>query len=101
MPASPHRPVNRSSRIAAAQGDRWTTAENSAQYPCDHGQSGAVGMRIRVMLATVLTTSLAAQAAPLPDPFGPPQRHWAKLPDGRAWGTSAGIEIGPHGEIWV
>jgi DNA-binding beta-propeller fold protein YncE len=36
-----------------------------------------------------------------PDPFGPPQRHWAHLPDGRPWGQSAGIEIGPHGEIWV
>ena len=36
-----------------------------------------------------------------PDPFGPPQRHWAHLPDGRAWGQSAGIEIGPKGEIWV
>ena len=40
--------------------------------------------------------------APLPpDPFGPPERHWAKLPDGKAWGQSAGIEIGPKGEIWV
>jgi hypothetical protein len=36
-----------------------------------------------------------------PDPFGPPQRHWARLPDGRPWGQSAGIEIGPRGEIWV
>jgi hypothetical protein len=37
----------------------------------------------------------------LPDPFGPPQRQWAKLADGKAWGTTAGIEIGPHGEIWA
>jgi len=37
----------------------------------------------------------------LPDPFGPPQRQWARLPDGKPWGQSAGIEIGPHGEIWV
>ena len=36
-----------------------------------------------------------------PDPFGPPERHWAHLPDGRPWGQSAGIEIGPKGEIWV
>ena len=36
-----------------------------------------------------------------PDPFGPPERQWAHLSDGRAWGTTAGIEIGPHGEIWA
>jgi DNA-binding beta-propeller fold protein YncE len=36
-----------------------------------------------------------------PDPFGPPERHWAHLPDGKPWGQSAGIEIGPKGEIWV
>jgi sugar lactone lactonase YvrE len=58
-------------------------------------------MRNLLVLAAALAATLAAQAATLPDPFGPPQRHWAKLPDGRAWGTSAGIEIGPHGEIWV
>jgi DNA-binding beta-propeller fold protein YncE len=38
---------------------------------------------------------------PLPDPFGSPQRQWAKLADGKPWGTTAGIEIGPHGEIWA
>ncbi|HSS14198.1 MAG TPA: hypothetical protein VLL04_09910, partial [Rhizomicrobium sp.] len=36
-----------------------------------------------------------------PDPFGPAQRQWARPADGRSWGQSAGIEIGPHGEIWV
>ena len=58
-------------------------------------------MRIPVIAAVFAATMAAAMAAPLPDPFGPPQRQWAKLPDGRAWGTSAGIEIGPHGEIWA
>jgi streptogramin lyase len=63
-------------------------------------------MKIRIALALVaLTTAAAAQTAiaqtGLPDPFGPPQRQWAKLADGHAWGTTAGIEIGPHGEIWA
>ena len=58
-------------------------------------------MRIPVIAAVFAATMAAAMAAPLPDPFGPPQRQWAKLPDGRPWGTSAGIEIGPHGEIWA
>jgi DNA-binding beta-propeller fold protein YncE len=49
----------------------------------------------------VMTGATAVAQTSLPDPFGPPQRHWAKLPDGRPWGSSAGIEIGPHGEIWA
>ena len=26
---------------------------------------------------------------------------WAELPDGRTWGSTAGIDIGPDGHIWV
>ena len=48
----------------------------------------------------LMGASALAQTS-LPDPFGPPERHWAKLPDGKPWGTTAGIEIGPHGEIWA
>ena len=45
--------------------------------------------------------ALAQGKVSLPDPYGPPQRHWASLPGGKPWGASAGIEIGPHGEIWA
>lgn len=41
-----------------------------------------------------------AQTA-LPDPYNPPQRQWTRLPDGKPWGSSAGIEIGPKGELWA
>ena len=63
-------------------------------------------MKIRIALAlAALATTATAQTGTaqigLPDPFGPPQRQWAKLADGHAWGTTAGIEIGPHGEIWA
>ncbi|HEX3756662.1 MAG TPA: hypothetical protein VHV26_16450, partial [Rhizomicrobium sp.] len=63
-------------------------------------------MKIRLALALMaLAFPAAAQMSPspvgLPDPFGPPQRQWAKLADGKPWGTTAGIEIGPHGEIWA
>jgi hypothetical protein len=51
-------------------------------------------------LAMMAVASAVAQTS-LPDPFGSPQRQWAKLADGHAWGTTAGIEIGPHGEIWA
>src|SRR5437870_21554 len=26
---------------------------------------------------------------------------WAQLPDGRKWGSTAGVEIGPDGHIWA
>ena len=37
----------------------------------------------------------------LPNPYEPAIRNWAKLPDNRAWGSTAGIEIGPHNEMWA
>ena len=52
-----------------------------------------------VLIALLLLTG-AAQAQ-LPDPYNPPERQWAKLPDGGPWGSSAGIEMGPHGELWA
>src|SRR6266478_5098842 len=27
--------------------------------------------------------------------------NWAKLPEGRTWGSAAGVDIDPHGHIWV
>ncbi len=40
-------------------------------------------------------------AAGLPDPYEQPVRNWGNLPDGRPWGSTAGIERGPRGEIWA
>jgi hypothetical protein len=45
-----------------------------------------------------------SQMAPvndLPNPYQPPERNWAKHPDGRAWGSTAGIDFGPKGELWA
>jgi DNA-binding beta-propeller fold protein YncE len=54
------------------------------------------------LCAATLVMGQMPMPKPLPpNPFGPPQRQWARLADGRAWGTTAGIEIGPHGEIWA
>jgi DNA-binding beta-propeller fold protein YncE len=54
-------------------------------------------------LAATATAVMGQMPMPksLPDPFGPPQRQWARLADGKPWGTTAGIEIGPKGEIWA
>src|SRR5436190_22684356 len=64
-----------------------------------------IALMLSALALAALTTAAAAQMTPaptgLPDPFGPPQRQWARLADGHPWGTTAGIEIGPHGEIWA
>ena len=36
----------------------------------------------------------------IPSPYAAPQHQWAS-PSSGAWGSSAGIERGPHGEIWA
>jgi DNA-binding beta-propeller fold protein YncE len=36
----------------------------------------------------------------IPSPYGPPQHQWASPATG-AWGSTAGIERGPRGEIWA
>lgn len=52
------------------------------------------------LLAVLLLTATPALAQ-LPNPYNPPERQWTKLPDGRPWGSSAGIDIGPNGELWA
>jgi hypothetical protein len=37
----------------------------------------------------------------LPAPYGPPEHQWASPSSSDKWGSSAGIERGPHGEIWA
>ncbi|MEO8050250.1 MAG: peptidyl-alpha-hydroxyglycine alpha-amidating lyase family protein [Acidobacteriota bacterium] len=48
-----------------------------------------------------LAQSTADPASGLADPYQAAVRNWAVLPDQRTWGSTAGIEIGPHNEIWA
>ena len=36
----------------------------------------------------------------LPNPYKT-VRDWASLPDGRKWGSTAGVDVGPDGHIWA
>jgi sugar lactone lactonase YvrE len=54
-----------------------------------------------ILAAALTVLTIAPAFAELPNPYQTPQRRWAVLPDGAHWGTSAGIEIGPKGEIWA
>ena len=38
---------------------------------------------------------------PLPNPNPTVIKEWGPLPDGRTWGSTAGVEIGPDGHVWA
>ena len=49
--------------------------------------------------AAMLTSDLVER--PLPNPNPTVLLDWAPLPDGRVWGSTAGIDIGPDGHVWA
>ena len=55
------------------------------------------------MEAEAADTGLSADLVQrlLPNPTGEVITQWVDLPDGRTWGSTAGIDIGPDGHIWV
>ena len=57
-------------------------------------------MKFAIALAFVCLP-VAALAQGLNQPYGAPEHQWATPPAGGPWGSSAGIERGPHGEIWA
>jgi hypothetical protein len=57
-------------------------------------------LKIRLALALVCFPVAASAQDVIPSPFGAPEHQWASPASG-AWGSSAGIERGPHGEIWA
>jgi DNA-binding beta-propeller fold protein YncE len=66
--------------------------------------SKAAKLRLAIsLLSLALGGSAAAQSAPesLPNPYTKVVEHWAKLPEGRAWGSAAGISVDSKGDIWV
>jgi hypothetical protein len=39
--------------------------------------------------------------SPLPNPNPTVITNWGTLPDGRTWGSTAGVDIGPDGHVWA
>ena len=60
-------------------------------------------MKLHLALAAIAGLSAPAWAQDIPAPYGAPEHQWAAPPGGAPgqWGSSAGIERGPHGEIWA
>jgi hypothetical protein len=56
------------------------------------------------MIATAGLSGLAQESSPprndLPNPYKTIE-NWAKLPDGRKWGSTSGVWIGPDGNVWT
>ncbi len=52
-------------------------------------------------LAALLLLTAGAQAADVPSPYKPGEHEFGTPPAGKPWGSSAGLERGPHGEIWA
>ena len=55
---------------------------------------------LALLLLSAPVFQRGAQAQDIPAPYGPAQQQWAK-PETGEWGSSAGIERGPKGEIWA
>ena len=59
---------------------------------------------IAAFVLTGVSVGTQTDVGPVNDLLNPYQaaaRNWATLPDGRAWGSTAGIDIGAKGEIWA
>ncbi|HVV27583.1 MAG TPA: peptidyl-alpha-hydroxyglycine alpha-amidating lyase family protein [Rhizomicrobium sp.] len=62
-------------------------------------------MKFRLALAIAafpLCVQAGTLSSSLPSPYAVPEHQWATPPAGEEkWGSTAGIERGPHGEIWA
>jgi sugar lactone lactonase YvrE len=67
------------------------------------------GGRVQFLLAATIVAVAGAFVAIAPDDAAPnsqpnPYRtveNWAKLPEGRTWGSTSAVDLGPDGSIWV
>src|ERR1051325_4796918 len=61
--------------------------------------SGVAVLAVSVALSSA-QSSYAPPNAGLPNPYRAIP-DWAKLPDGRQWGATAGVAVAPNGNIWA
>jgi len=62
-------------------------------------------LAVGIAILSLSGVNARAQASyPPPNDLPNPYRtvlHWAQLPDGRKWGSTSGVTIGPDGNIWT
>jgi DNA-binding beta-propeller fold protein YncE len=68
-----------------------------------NGAARFVRLGAVVIVTAVVSTQAPADPASqnLPNPTPVVTKGWGTLPDGRTWGSSAGIDVGPDGHIWA
>ncbi len=63
-----------------------------------------IGVATLVLLAGIVAaqpTVIDPASQNLPNPNPVVVKAWGPLPDGRTWGSSAGVDIGPDGHVWA
>ena len=70
---------------------------------CGGAQTAPPASEVEGVEAEVTTAGLTSDfvSRPLPNPTSEVILNWAPLPDGREWGSTAGIDIGPDGHVWA
>ena len=67
--------------------------------------SRVIGLVAAALLGgvTAFTQGEVADPAikPLPNPNPKVVKNFGALPDGRVWGNTAGVDIGPDGHVWA
>jgi len=70
----------------------------------DRVRSGAFALAVALAIAGIATQVHGQTSAPInsaPNPYRSVE-NWAKLPDGRSWGSTSGVGIDPDGtSVWV
>ena len=59
-----------------------------------------VAVLVAVSAASVYVGAQIQPTNSLPSPYQAIE-NWAKLPEGRMWGSTAGVAIGPNGAVYV
>jgi DNA-binding beta-propeller fold protein YncE len=62
---------------------------------------GAAVVVLSVVTGSGQSDVVDPAAVPLPNPNPRVTRNFGTLPDGRTWGSTAGVDIGPDGHLWA
>jgi sugar lactone lactonase YvrE len=63
--------------------------------------AGAAALVLAGVTAYTQNDVLDPARNPLPNPNPVVIKGWGALPDGRMWGSTAGVDIGPDGHVWA
>lgn len=63
--------------------------------------AGAIGVLLGSAPASTQNDLVDPASASLPNPNPTVIKGWGELPNGRSWGSTAGVDIGPDGHVWA